>query len=607
MTNEKINQYAFQTRARTVDHLGREQIADCPTAISELWKNAFDAYARNVQLNIYDGEEPAATIVDDGHGMNRDEFLDRWLVVGTESKVTKARSPREDRNGLRIRPRQGQKGIGRLSCANLGPLLLLVSKRRKDQFIAALIDWRLFENPFINLTDIFIPTVEFAEADNLFEHLPALVNTLSENVNGGTDESRKERIKLAWATFDRLHEDTHNSSRYNGSLPPSQEILSTISHVPFEPRHFHEWPVWGGTCNHGTALLVSGINYDLRVLLKGSVSDSSADATKKRFFETLSSFVNPFIDPVNPTNMKTDPQFTYSVCVWDGDTHEVIIGSEKQFDKRQTNGMEHLIEGHVDSEGIFTGRVRAFGEWLPDDCVIKPLDDLMIPHRSDSLLGPFTLYIASMEFEAMNTTHSDSEFRFYKDLAEKYSGFMVFRDGLRVLPYGRTDNDFFEIESRRTRSAGREFWNHRQMFGCIEITRDNNPNLKDKAGREGLLDNRAAKTLRELVANILMQSARRYFGSSSKIRKDLLPQISADNKRRRAKEERDKLRRRYRKKFRDKLDQFSHELPELIRDVKHFAEALHIDTDKEISEAQLEMDKFYERLANLILPSTLSI
>jgi hypothetical protein len=42
-----ISAVAFQTKARTVDHLGREQIADCPTAISELWKNAFDAYARN--------------------------------------------------------------------------------------------------------------------------------------------------------------------------------------------------------------------------------------------------------------------------------------------------------------------------------------------------------------------------------------------------------------------------------------------------------------------------------------------------------------------------------------------------------------------------------
>ena len=39
-----ITGVSFQTRARTVDHLGREQIADTPTAISELWKNAFDAY-----------------------------------------------------------------------------------------------------------------------------------------------------------------------------------------------------------------------------------------------------------------------------------------------------------------------------------------------------------------------------------------------------------------------------------------------------------------------------------------------------------------------------------------------------------------------------------
>ena len=49
---------ALQTRARTIDHLGREQIADCPTAISELWKNAYDAYARNVSLNIFDGNTP---------------------------------------------------------------------------------------------------------------------------------------------------------------------------------------------------------------------------------------------------------------------------------------------------------------------------------------------------------------------------------------------------------------------------------------------------------------------------------------------------------------------------------------------------------------------
>ena len=595
-----IRESAFQTRARTVDHLGREQIADCPTAISELWKNAFDAYARNVQLNVYDGEEPVAAILDDGHGMNREEFLERWLVVGTESKAAADRTPLADQNGLRLRPRQGQKGIGRLSCANLGPVLLLVSKRTGNPFVVALVDWRLFENPFINLSDIYVPMAEFTEADQLFTQLPDLVAALSENVTGGADEQRKERVRGAWTTFDQLHDREHERS--DRTAPPSEVILSTISQVSFESRHLRQWPVWTGACDHGTALLVSGINYDLRVHLDERIADISAVAAKERFFETLSSFVDPFVDPADPDVIRNDPHFSYAVCIWKGDSPRVIVGTEKQFDKRQIDGMEHRIEGQIDSQGVFTGRVRAFGEWLPGDCVIEPPEDLSIPLRSDSLLGPFQLYIASMEFEPVNTTHSTSDFQHHKGLAEKYSGFMVFRDGLRILPYGRTDNDFFEIESRRSKSAGREFWNHRQMFGRLAITREYNPNLKDKAGREGLLDNRAAKTLKELVANILMQSARMYFGSASEIRNKLLPEISAENRRRRAAEARNKLRRRHRQEFRTKLKRYSQDLPEFVRDVEDYAKGLHIETETEISKAQRKVEEFHERLSDFRLP-----
>lgn len=37
------------------------------------------------------------------------------------------------------------------------------------------------------------------------------------------------------------------------------------------------------------------------------------------------------------------------------------------------------------------------------------------------------------------------------------------------------------------------------MFGRVAITRTGNPNLKDKAGREGLIDNKASKIFREIV------------------------------------------------------------------------------------------------------------
>ena len=280
-----ISQKAFQTRARTVDHLGREQIADCPTAISELWKNSFDAYARHVELNIYDGKEPVAAIIDDGHGMSLEEFTSRWLVVGTEPKTGDKGVPHGDREGLRLRPRQGQKGIGRLSCANLGPVLLLVSKRVNNLFVAALINWNLFENPFLSLSDIFIPIIEFDKIEKLLKQLPDLKASLSENVTGGSDKFRKKRILDAWQKFDEFSNGKQDrKSSGNTQQVFSQDVLSNISDVPFRPRHLEQWITLLESSCHGTALLVSSINYDLRVQLDEKTQDVSAPCSEGPVF-----------------------------------------------------------------------------------------------------------------------------------------------------------------------------------------------------------------------------------------------------------------------------------------------------------------------------------
>ena len=587
---------AFQTRARTVDHLGREQIADCPTAISELWKNAYDAYARMVELHLFKDPEPVAAILDDGHGMSGEEFQRHWLVVGTEAKATADPRSRADRNGLRPRPRQGQKGIGRLSCANLGPLLLLVSKRKETPFIAALIDWRLFENPFLNLSDIEVPLAEFEETADLFKELPVLAKRLSENIKGGRESLRAVRISDAWSEIDGLKEHGTQVAR-------SDDILASIFELPFQAKHIEHWPVWSGASDRGTALLVSGLNYDLRAQIERNRAEVAQQATRDRFFETLSSFVDPFVDAPDTARESNDPQFSYAVRVWENGTPELIVGSQRQFDGRQVDGMEHRIVGRVGEDGTFSGKVRAFGNDLTDKCVIPPPPELTIPTRANSRVGPFDLYIASMEFNPMNSTHAPEDYGRYRELADRYSSFMVFRDGLRVLPYGRTDNDFFEIESRRSKSAGREFWNHRQMFGRLSIGRDSNPNLKDKAGREGLLDNHAAKTFREIVANILRRSARLYFGSESTYREEMLPEIRDDNRKRKAEKEREKLQRRRARAFRANLATFMEELPTVLLDVENYLETLDITRESQIGTVKKDLDAFAMRCADLALPS----
>lgn len=599
-----IDQISFQTAARTVDHLGREQIADAPTAVSELWKNAFDAYATSVELNIHHGDRTVAALLDDGHGMSRREFITRWLVVGTESKLTSGETPSADRFGLPVRPKQGQKGIGRLSCANLGGTLLVVTKRSRQSFVAALVDWRLFENPYLTLDDVRLPVTEFASPEELFGLIPSMTRQLLENVTGGGGAERVDRIVKAWADYDAL-EAKRSENDWGATLrAPSEIILSSHRQVTFLEEQLDRWPVWKGEKDHGTALLIGEVDYDLRVLHRDRTkTEIAARVAIDKIRQTLTSFVDPYTDPAVRTVNAVEPKFDYVVRTITGTDARAIVGGEKRLRRSQVETMEHTIEGVIDANGVFTGKVKAFGRWLERPAVIPPPDDLTIPDRADTFLGPIDLFIASMEFNASNTTHTASEYQGFKALVDDYSGFLMFRDGLRVMPFGREDNDFFEIEFRRSKSAGREFWNHRQMFGRLAISRRLNPNLRDKAGREGLLDNRAAKVLREIVGNILMQSARLYFGSSSDLRQTLLPDIKAENLKEKARVAREKLRKRMLRDLAAKLKSFRQELPKLAADAAAPEVVVTIRNESTAIAAQRSVERLRERLSDLQLPA----
>jgi len=593
-----IESIEFRTQARTVDHLGREQIADCPTAISELWKNAYDAYARSVSLHIFDDAEPVAAIFDDGHGMSYEEFVTKWLVVGTESKFTQPTENESDRDGLSRRTKQGQKGIGRLSSANLGPLLLLVSKRKHKDFVAALIDWRIFENPFLLLSDIKIPVTTFKTSNQLFEFLPQLFDHLIENIRGGGDDpKRSQRLKLGWETYDRVVLENDPESK-----KPSEKISGTIINARFEPKHFNPWPVWTGEREHGTALLVSEINFDLRAQLQSIELDGGIKRIRESFFSTLSAFTDPYVDPSSNESNSFDPEFTYEVRTWKNGASNPIIEDDRQAINRSiTDDMEHVLSGNIDEDGVFRGQVKAFGEWrcLGDEYVIYPPADYKPPKGPTTCLGPIGLHIATFEMERVSSTLSDEIYARFDDLTTQHAGFLIYRNGLRVLPYGRIDNDFFEIETRRSKHAGREFWNARRMFGRISISREYNPNLRDKAGREGFIDNLSAKALRTVVANILMRSAREYFGHASDLRTLLLDDIKEKNRKDRAEKERKELTKRNAKKFRSRLRRNLPLIENLSLRCNSYVNDFEIEDENALEEAQIIINEINDSLDDL--------
>ena len=497
----------FQTRARAIDHLGRGQIADTPTAVSELWKNAYDAYARNVALHIFDGKVPLAGIFDDGCGMTASDLREKWLVVGTESKVGK-RSVTDETFGLPPRVRLGEKGIGRLSAAFLSPMTLVVTKKMNAPYAALLVDWRFFENPYLLISDVRFPLVEFGDLGEF----PLLISRMTEDLKSNLTNA-EPRVREAWNAFAELErrESPNAETTEDGILSvPSDLQLSWDNFLPWW-RFLQRLPE---ADKHGTALFCLNCNTDLAGWVQNGYGNPDTEASQTSMRETLVNFIDPYDVEKN--------DFAYELVTHHGFRENVAVSSQDAFTLEEMREFEHCVEGVFDERGTFSGTVKAFG--ISRGNVVIPSKEL-IPTSGKEYVGSFTFRLATIEFDKKNTTHSDEQFENIQAKLERYGGICLYRDGLRVLPYGRADGDLFLLEERRSRHAGREYFSYRRCCGGIFITAEGNPNLKDKAGREGLVANKARRTFERLVINLLMVVARKYFGSDSDIRKQELPEI----------------------------------------------------------------------------------
>lgn len=562
--------HSFRARARTVDHLGRGQIADGPTAVSELWKNAYDALALNVALHLFPGDPTTAAIFDDGVGMDADDIIERWLVIGTESKVESPPGLSHAPPGRPVRVRQGEKGIGRLSVAFLSPMTLLVSRKAGGRFVSVLVDWRLFENPFLDLSDVKVPVATADGPDGVIDGLPSMVVELLSNLGGiGTD--RALRLSDAWRRYSTME-------RGRGTTPTADVVRLAWDSTTVTRRHLQEWPTFVGLGESGTALFMMGVNHELGVVAGQTPETDETEMVDERMRETLTAFTDPYAEERVP--------FDYEVLVQQDDTNKRVIAANDVFGLDEFRSLEHYVEGSFGVDGVFEGRIVAFGE----DLGVQRIQPREAQGRSArDILGPFAFCIGTFEQDARRSTHDALRHKFLSEAADKFGGVMVYRDGLRVMPYGREDADFLGIEARRGKHAGRYFWAHRRSFGRIAFTRAQNPNLRDKAGREGLVDNRARRELRLLVENLLVLTAAKFFGTDSDVRKDVLPDLMARNAA--AKAAADKARTSRRKGVRQFLNERGDALAETIR---------QLDTLKDLGEDALRRQ---DRVAATVMAS----
>ena len=96
-----------------------------------------------------------------------------------------------------------------------------------------------------------------------------------------------------------------------------------------------------------------------------------------------------------------------------------------------------------------------------------------------------------------------------KDL-DDLSGISIYRDNIRVLPYGNKNNDWVSLDIRRVNNPTLRLSNN-QIVGYIAIGLDANPLLKDQSNREGLVESQALKDIREFILLILNEVEQRRY------------------------------------------------------------------------------------------------
>ncbi len=64
----------------------------------------------------------------------------------------------------------------------------------------------------------------------------------------------------------------------------------------------------------------------------------------------------------------------------------------------------------------------------------------------------------------------------------------LYRDGIRVFPYGSVKDDWLQVDTIRGTQKASAMFSNDQLVGYINISYKDNPNLKDKTNREGLME-----------------------------------------------------------------------------------------------------------------------
>ena len=437
------DQLHFEPYARLLTMLGDQLIKDEKTALVELIRNSYDADASHVTVDFEDfGEDWSVTeksrIIITDDGCGMTRSIIEKAWMNPASPNKLKQKKSNPKTAVKGRTMVGEKGIGRFAIFKLGACVSVVTRSIESQ-------------QELNLVmDFSAYTNEFTALKGGQECLPFLRDLTATITEGRPDIFNGEVASLHGTRLEISH---LKIKKWTQEI--YEAIASDISRLQ---------PIFSLATGHGTS-----DKDDFAVLFRrnGSVIETNAEsdiATLRNLLEdkAVLKVENGFYDADRKV-------FSYKLSGYGQSGAEM----EKTFEALRHYSRERF------------SRKKNNGERYPE-------------------CGSFSFAFYAFDLRVDRDDVETSRYFLKPDDVKivKKHRIYLYRDNMRVFPYGDSDDDWLQVDVIRGTSAAGEYLSNDQVVGCVEITQRGNPSLKDKTSREGLVSEGVA--VRDFIDAIQM-------------------------------------------------------------------------------------------------------
>lgn len=161
----------------------------------------------------------------------------------------------------------------------------------------------------------------------------------------------------------------------------------------------------------------------------------------------------------------------------------------------------YALGGRLDEKGRFTGAFKHQGE-----TVREFVGEKLGKEGEGPACGPFQVEVRVWDRDRDSlqpiADRHDQTITDVRKVLNNYSGVSLYRDGFRVYPYGQKGNDWLGLDNRSRQNPSMHLANN-QVIAAVQISREANPELRDRSTREGMVLNAEHRALEAWFKEVL--------------------------------------------------------------------------------------------------------